>query len=461
MRTRVCSATVLRLQALFICLLVVVTSWDVCAQSASTGALTGTVTDSTGAVLQNAQIALRNNGTGEARTAITDQDGAYRFSLLPPGEYEVTVEAVGFAPLVVREVLIRITEVRTLATQLAVKGVREDIVVETPLLQTDNVALGRVIARETIVALPLVNRNYTQILGLTAGTNTDVVDATLLGAGSQEIRANGARSSDNNFMLNGVDANSNGGNMTEATNNSGGGLAIPAPDTIEEFKVQNSLYDAQYGRGGGANVIVETKSGTSQLHGSAYYFGRNEALNANNFFANAAGVPKGDFRRNQPGVTLGGPMPWCPVKGLFLRLLPSHSRRKCSVTREQCAIAHPAADSAVRTPASLGAIFGGQTGLFGGVAIAPDGSNINPVALNLLNARNPDGSFVIPSPQIAGSGVNYTAVLPGHYDEDQFNTNIDLNLSRADQGVGEVLLFELASGRAVLRRLRTRVSGAS
>ena len=128
------------------------------------------------------------------------------------------------------------------------KAYRQDLVVEGPLLQTDNVALGRVIARDTIVGLPLVNRNFTQILGLTAGTNTDVVDATQLGAGSQEIRANGARSSDNNFMLNGVDANSYGGNMTEATNNSGGGLSIPAPDTIQEFKVQNSLYDAQYGR---------------------------------------------------------------------------------------------------------------------------------------------------------------------------------------------------------------------
>ena len=87
----------------------------------------------------------------------------------------------------------------------------------------------------------------------------------------------------------------------------------------------------------------------------------------------------------------------------------------------------------VRTPASFGAIFAGQTGLFGGVAIARDGSNINPVALNLLNARNPDGSLVIPSPQIAGSGVNYTAVLPGRYDEDQFNTNLDVNLGKADQ----------------------------
>src|SRR5246500_5831097 len=100
--------------------------------------------------------------------------------------------------------------------------------------------------------------------------------------------------------------------MTEATSTSGGGLAIPAPDTIQEFKVQNSLYDAQYGRGGGANVIVETQSGTAQLHGNAYYFGRNEALNANNFFANATGVARGEFRRHQPGGTLGGQ---CPGSG--------------------------------------------------------------------------------------------------------------------------------------------------
>ena len=143
-------------QCLVFCLLVIMSSLDVCAQSASTGALIGRVTDPTGAVVPNATIALRNAGTEETRTALTDQDGSYRFALLPPGVYEVTVEAVGFAPLVVREVLIRITEVRSLATQLAVKGVRQDIVVEAPLLQTDNVALGRVIARETIETLPLV-----------------------------------------------------------------------------------------------------------------------------------------------------------------------------------------------------------------------------------------------------------------------------------------------------------------
>jgi Carboxypeptidase regulatory-like domain len=421
------------MQGLVVCLFVVVSPLNVGAQSASTGALTGTVTDPTGAVVQNARIALRNYGTEETRTAITDQEGLWRFSLLPPGKYELSVEAVGFAPVVVREVTIQITEMRRVATQLALTGVREDVVVEAPLLQTDNVALGRVIARETIETLPLVNRNYTQILGLTSGTNTDVVDATQLGAGSQEIRANGARSGDNNFMLNGVDANSYGANMTQATSNSGGGLAIPAPDTIQEFKVQNSLYDAQYGRGGGANVLVETRSGTAQFHGSAYYFGRNDALNANNFFANATGVPKGDFRRRQPGGTLGGPIPWSQGRAFFfVSYQATRDVNAASLASSVRSLTLPPI-TLVRTPASLGAIFGGHTGLFGGVAIAPDGSNINPVALSLLNATHPDGSFVVPSPQTSSDGVNYTAVLPGHYGEDQFNTNGDLNLGQADR----------------------------
>src|SRR5260370_40595727 len=116
--------------------------------------------------------------------------------------------------------MIQISEVRRIPVKLAVKGAREEVEVESPLLQTEGAALGRVIDGSTIVALPLVNRNYTQILGLTSGTNTDVVDATQLGAGSQDIRANGARSGDNNFMLNGVDPNTYAPNMTEANSHS-------------------------------------------------------------------------------------------------------------------------------------------------------------------------------------------------------------------------------------------------
>src|SRR5262249_41979765 len=106
------------IQGLVVCLLVVVATLDVCAQTASTGALTGTVIDPTGAVLQRAQITLRNTGTNETRTALTDQNGSYRLPLLPPGEYDLTVQAAGFAPVAVRGIPIRITEATDLPTQL-------------------------------------------------------------------------------------------------------------------------------------------------------------------------------------------------------------------------------------------------------------------------------------------------------------------------------------------------------
>jgi hypothetical protein len=210
-------------------------------------------------------------------------------------------------------------------------------------------------------------------------------------------------------------------------------IAIPAPDTIQEFKVQTSLYDAQYGRGAGANVNIETRSGTADLHGNVYYFGRNEALDANNFFANATGVPRGEFRRSQPGGTLGGPIPWLKKRAFFfVSYQATRDVNAASLSSSVSSLSLPPIPL-VRTPASLGAVFGGQTGAFGGVAVAPDGSNINPVALKLLNAKNPDGTYVIPSPQTSGSGVNYTAVVPGHYNEDQFNTNFDFNLRTADR----------------------------
>src|ERR1043166_4017013 len=157
--------TISRVQSLVLYFLIVGSLFDVCAQSASTGALTGTVADADGAIVQNAKIIFRNYSTNNTLTAVTDQDGLYRFSLLPPGDYELTVDAAGFAPLVVRHVIIQISEVRRIPIKLAVRGVTESIEVKSPLLQTENATLGRVIPQETIVALPLVNRNYTQILG--------------------------------------------------------------------------------------------------------------------------------------------------------------------------------------------------------------------------------------------------------------------------------------------------------
>lgn len=403
-------------------------------QTANTGAISGSVSDPSGAALVGAAVVIESAATREERNLTTDADGNFSFPFLTPGNYDLTVRAPGFRPLVLKDVQVQITEVSRLKIQLTIRGTKEEITVSAkpPLLQTENATLGRVIDQKTVVDLPLVDRNYTEILGLTAGTNTDVVDATQLGAGSQEIRANGARSGDNNFMLNGVDANSYASNITEVTPFGAAGIAIPAPDTIQEFKVQNSLYDAQYGRGGGANVDVETRSGDAHFHGNVYYFGRNEVLDANNFFANATGVPRGEFRRSQPGGTLGGPLSRSRKRAFFfVSYQATRDVNAASLSSSVRSLSLPPLPQ-VRTPASLGSVFGGATGAFGGVAVASDGSNINPVALNLLNAKNPDGTFVVPSPQTSGTGVNYTAVVPGNYNEDQFNTNVDINLRPPD-----------------------------
>jgi len=403
-------------------------------QTADTGAIAGSVSDPSGALVPRAAVVVNSQATREERDLTTDAQGSFSVPFLTPGNYDLTVRAPGFEPLILKNVRVQITEVSRLKLQLTITGVKEQTMVSSkpPLLQTENATLGRVIGQETVVDLPLVDRNFTEILGLTAGINTDVVDATQLGAGSQEVRANGARSGDNNFMLNGVDANSYASNTTEGTPFGGAGIAIPAPDTIQEFKVQNSLYDAQYGRGAGANVNVETRSGTTNLHGNVYYFGRNEALDANNFFANALGVPREEFRRSQPGGTLGGPLPWSKKRAFFfVSYQATRDVNAASLDSSIRTLSLPPIPL-VRTPASLGAVFGGQTGAFGGVAVAPDGSNVNPVAFNLLNAKNPDGTYVIPSPQTSRSGINYTAAVPGNYNEDQFNTNFDVNLRMAD-----------------------------
>jgi len=421
--------TLLRILAFVLCAL------QMHGQTANTGAVAGTVIDPSGALVARAAVVVNSQATGEERDVTTDADGNFSVPFLTPGDYELTVRVSGFEPLILKGVHVQITEVSRLKIQLTIGGAKEQITVsaKSPLVQTENATLGRVIDQETVVHLPLVDRNFTEILGLTAGTNTDIVDATQLGAGSQEIRANGARSGDNNFMLNGVDANSYSSNTTEITPFGGAGIAIPAPDTIQEFKVQNSLYDAQYGRGAGANVNVETRSGTADLHGSVYYFGRNEALDANNFFANATGAPRGEFRHSQPGGTLGGPMPWSKKRAFFfVSYQATRDVNAASLSTSVSSLSLPPIPQ-VRTPASLGAVFGGATGVFGGVAVASDGSNINTVALDLLNAKNLDGTYVIPSPQTSSSGVNYTAAVPGHYNEDQFNTNFDFNLRTADR----------------------------
>ena len=286
------------------------------AQTAGTGAITGTVTDASGGAVGNGTVTCTNKGTNQSRDAKTGADGVYKFTLLPPGDYRMRFTATGFKSTEVESIVVNVTETESLNQVLQVGAVTESVTVESTVetLQTESSTLGTTISGNQITALPMANGNYTEILSLSAGTVAGADNASSLGKGTQNISANGVEPGSNNFQMDGVAVNNiaNSGNANDGTIYTG--IPIPSPDAIQEFKVQTSTYDASYGRNPGANVVVNTKSGTNAFHGSAFEFLRNTALNANDYlfknFENHADVAnkRAAFNQNQFGGTIGGPI---------------------------------------------------------------------------------------------------------------------------------------------------------
>jgi hypothetical protein len=410
------------------------------AQTGSTGALTGTVTDPSGAAVSVAQVVLISDATGEKHQMTTNADGTYVIPLLLPGKYKIQISQTGFNTATRTGVVINVTETAKLNVQLQVGSVSEEVTVSEAaeeLVQTETMAEGRLTSGEVTRDLPLVTRNYTQVIGLSPGVATEITNAGELGAGSSGmsggttaflpgLEANGARPSDNNFQMNGVEVND-----YMASGSFTGGAPIPNPDTIQEFKVQTSLYDAAYGRDAGANVNVVTKGGTSSFHGNIFEFFRNEDLNANDFFRNMAGLGRPILRQNQPGGTVGGPI--LKDKLFFFSSYQYTNQLNgestglfgCSTSFGMPPLTND------RSAAAIGKLFAGQAGANGGAAIAPDGSNVNPIALTLLNYKLPDGSYLIPTPQTVDpskpflSRGFFTASIPCTYTEHQATGDID------------------------------------
>jgi len=281
------------------------------AQSAGTGALTGTVTDPSSASIPNATVTLTNTQTNQVRTTTTGPDGSYRFPLIPPGTYRVRFSAAGFKVSEVSSFNVSVTETPVLDRSLEVGAQTEQVTVAAVQenLQTATSTLGTTVGSRVVTALPLSNRNYTQIIGLSAGVNVSVNNATAFGKATQDFSVNGNDPGQNNYQMDGVAINNSAN--SGSSNDSGiyAGIGIPNPDAIQEFKIQTSTYDASYGRNPGANVNVVTKSGTNELHGSVFEFFRNEDLNANSFFQNRDGGGKQQIlKQNQFGGTIGGPI---------------------------------------------------------------------------------------------------------------------------------------------------------
>ncbi len=420
-------------------------------QTPGTGAITGNVTDPHRRAVTHAVVLAENDATHVVRSVFTSADGDFHIPLLAPGSYTVTVSAPGFALNATHALHVTVSETRSLTVELAVADSSTTIRVSgrAPDVQTESSTLGGVVDETAIQTLPLANRNYTQILGLSPGVVVDLPSAAQLGAGTQNVASDGATPTANNIQFNGIDANNLVQNSAATAETSQVGTAIPAPDTIEEFRVQTANFDAAYGRGSGANVDLVSKSGTNQFHGSAWEFVRNNIFNANDFFSKLDGQPRPDLKQNQFGATVGGPIfrdrtfffsayqGLTEVNGLGDEQVPTlpllTSDRSASTLGAQfCPSGH--LDSS-------GQAAPGYLPQAGGTQVACDGSNINPVALAILNAKLPNGQFAIPGPQVAlpvtGPGASdqlplgqSTFAIPAHYREDQFSINIDQVLSQ-------------------------------
>jgi len=271
--------------------------------------LSGTVLDSSGAVVTNANVTATNTSTNVSRKTVSDSSGNYLIPLLPPGTYDLSVEATGFRKLVQSGITLEINQQARLDLTLQVGQVTEvtEVTAQAPLLQSDASSLGTVVNQKLVNQLPLNGRNFIQLATLSPGVNGVGYSASgTIMSGTRpddrrpgtEIFSNGNREGSNNFLYDGIDDNER---LTLSI------VLRPAVEAVQEFKIQTNLYSADIGRNSGAVVDVITKSGTNKLHGSLFEFLRNSAMDSRNFFS-----PKGTafptFRLNQFGGSLGGPV---------------------------------------------------------------------------------------------------------------------------------------------------------
>lgn len=269
------------------------------------GSITGIVTDTTGAVLPNVDVILRNQGTNLTQKVKTNKLGEYTFPQVRIGDYTITASRQGFETAKRVDVHLEIQQQLSIPFVLKTGEVKQTVVVSAgaPLLQTQTASVGQVIGQQQINNLPLNGRNYLFLAQLAAGVTT----------GQQSSRgedslgrfvANGVRATQNDFLLDGIDNNSS----IVSAQNGKDYVIMPSVDALSEFKIQTNDYDAQFGRSAGAVINATVKSGTNHLHGDLWEFLRNDVLDANDYFSNLAGLPRAPFRRNQFGGTVGGPV---------------------------------------------------------------------------------------------------------------------------------------------------------
>jgi hypothetical protein len=402
------------------------------AQGGATGAITGTVTDPTGAVVANAEVRIVSQETGAvARTLTTDANGSFTAPLLPVGTYTVSVTSPGFQEGKFADIGVRITETTRMSARLAPLKVLEKVEVQAEVQQveTTSATTGQAIESSTIRELPLATQNFEQLLTLSSGAQSELSASAQLGRGNVRVVVNGQREDNNNYLIDGISATDY--NVAQATN-----VPLPNPDVLQEFKVQTSLYDASQGRNGGGNVNAILKSGTKNFHGDVYEFFRNDVLNANEYFLNRAGQDRPSVKQNIFGGSLGGPIgPKAKLGYFFVNYQGTRQRSGLSPgTFISTQIPLLPTD---RSPANLASVF--QVPSIDPVIANTSGTGL--LQLTGDQFPNADG-FLIPSGNVASGcsagctpGLDpatgfvntgsYIVSKPGKFTDNQFTTNWD------------------------------------
>jgi hypothetical protein len=432
------------------------------------GSITGTVSDRTGAVIQKADVTLVNNDTGLSKTAVSRTDGSFFFSDLPIGTYTLTFTKAGFKKEVHDQVLVQANRTTSLLVNLQPGG--GDMTIEvnaSPLLNRVDTTNGYVMGSDQIEAVPLGTGSFTQLATLSPGVNADFLGGTdtNAGLGNQSIWANGQRDTSNSFTLNSILATNlfNGKSSSQVAANrvvlntgenflAGGQIqtntsvydaiaqALPSPpqETIQELRVNTSMYDASQGANSGAHIEVSTRSGTNKFHGQLYGLRQSDALNADPFFFKdftdpTRVLPTPTLHRGVVGATVGG-----PIKKDKLFFFGSY--QWTTVHDQLGGFQQISVPTELTDDRSVGALTALATTLNGGT---PPSRPLDPVAVKLMQFKLPNGQFLIPSPQITspdtankGKGVDFTNKLfgpPSTFTSHQANANIDYILNSKDQ----------------------------
>ena len=270
------------------------------AQAGDEGSIEGTVKDPSGAAVSGALLKASNLQTAATFNATSNENGLFQFPVVVVGTYELTLERAGFAPLVLKDVLVTVGARVNLTLTLSIVGRAESVLVSgTPLLETSRSQVSSIVGEQVINALPVNGRNFNDFTLLLPGVTRDVRTGLVSFAGQRSM---------NSLLVDGVDTN-----QTHFGIPMGGGGGARAPyqfslATVQEFQVNSNAYSAELGRAGAGVVNVVTKSGTNELHGTGFWYYRDRSMNANDSVNKLNGSPKSPYHFNQFGATLGGPI---------------------------------------------------------------------------------------------------------------------------------------------------------